>query len=370
MPISLATLREGISRILGDFLKCSTTTNITNNNYIISAELEPYTADNYFDSNWCVIITSGNNAGAERVVKGYTAASCRLEVYGATLLAETGAVTFELHRFAPSEIANCINAARLELYPALSTPQVAPNEHFEDWASASYPDYWRVSGITAAKEASNVHQAGAGAKLTRAGTDGYLYISTELGTSILPEDAYYALLDLRGQEATFSKWVKASAASQARLSIYCGSDARTAYSKFHSGGGAWELLEARFGIPWDASEVTFRIHVVAADGSLYVDGAGSAGAPPLAGAMYLSSVSADADEAELAAEQARGLEYYAAALVLDRMTLPPASEEVGRYASIADRCRANAKELLRGHRVRLRPIRMDYGWLKDLASTG
>ena len=373
MTIAYSALREGISRLLGDFLQCTTTTLITGTDaYIISTELARFPLDSHFDPNWWMLITSGNNIGVRRAIKAYTAASYKLEVYGANLAAETVQVTFELHRFDPDEIKAMLNQARLEAFPLLAVQVLAPNDHFEDWSQTAYPDHWRVSGVTAVKETTTVHQNGAGATVTRAGTDGYLYISTSIGhgEDKLPLDVYRALLALRGQKVKFGKWVLTSVAGQARLRIYCGSESRSRWSKYHSGDSKWQFLEVEFDIPHDASEVGFRCEVNNTNGSVHFDGAGSAEKAPLYGAGYLSSVDADADEMELDTNQALGLEYWAAALILQNCVMPVGSEAVGRYAGDSGNLMARAMRLLRAHRSILLLPRIHYGWLRLLKSEG
>jgi len=373
--VPLSDLRKGVCRLLGDWLQAATTTNITGTDkYIISTELDPYTEDDYFNSNWWVLLTSGNNAGVCRVIKGFSAANDRIEVYGANLAAETGAVTFELHRFDPAEIARVLNYAILETYPLLGVPVLAPNDHFEDWSQTTYPDYWRVNNVTAVKEtgAANIHNGAASAKVTRAGADGYLYISTEIGTGAgkLPLDVYNALLALREQKVVFAKWVKATTALQARLAIYCGSDARTRYSKFHSGGGSFEYLDVEFNIPWDASEVSLRCEVITSDGAVYFDGAGQADKTLVGLIGYLSTVSAETDAMEINYEQSLGLQYWVAATLLQNRIMPISSESVSRYAGDSDRLMSKARQLLRAHRTPIPMYRMAHGWLGELESEG
>jgi len=373
MPVTLTTLREGVSRLLGDWLQATTTTNITGSDkYIISTELDRFPQDDYFDSNWWVLITSGNNINVRRGVKGFSATNDRIEVYGANLAAETGAVTFELHRFDPDEIKAMLNRTRIEVFSVLNVPILVPNDHYEVWSQAAYPDYWRVSGVTAAKEtgAANIHNGAASAKVTRADVDGYLYISTSLGTTVLPLDVYNALWALRGQKVIFSRWVKTSIASQARLMIYCGSTSRTRYSKYHSGGGAFEYLEVEFDIPWDASEIGFRCLVETSDGAVYFDGPGSGEESGTPGVGYLSTLNLDADAMELNTEQALGLEYQAAALVLQNQINPVGSTGVGKYAANSDWLMKQAKRILAAHRSPLPVPRIDYSWLGDLESEG
>lgn len=363
---SLANLRESVSRHLGDWLECSTTTNLTGTDtFVVSTELASY-GDNFFADNFYLLITSGsNNVGTKRVVKKFIQAESKLELYGSNLSAESVAVTFELHRYDPDEIATYINKARLEVYPVLNIPVVVPNHHFEVWSQTAYPDHWRVSGVTALKETTTNHNGVASAKVTRAGTDGYLYTSTFLGTPVLPLDVYDALFALEGQKVKFARWVQATTALQARLCIYCGSSELTKYSPYHSGDGSWEYLEVEMDIPWNPSRIEFRCEVITTNGAVYFDGAGSAELGFIPNAGYLSSVSVDSDEMELNTEQALGLEYLAAALLLEGNVMPIGSESVGRTAGESDRLKRQAREILGAHRTKPPVFKMNYGWQKD-----
>lgn len=368
MPISLATIREAIAPLVqGKFLEFSTTTDIAASKLVISTALERFPQDNYFDANWSILIKGTANDMVVRNINSYDASAYQLTVYGANLAAESAAKDFELWQFDPDLIKTKINEARLLCWPLLHVPILCPNDHFKDWSQTTYPDHWRVSEVTAVKEtgAVNIHNGAASAKVTRAGTDGSLYISTSLGTSVLPVDIYNALFALRGQKVKFAKWVKTSTALQARLMIYCGSDARTWTSPYHSGGGSFELLEVEADIPLDASEVGFRCEVKTTNGDVYFDGVGSGETPSASRTGYLSSVSADTDEMELNTDQALPLEYWAAALILRMPTTIVSSEAIGRYAILADQHEATARRLLGVHKPSAPEHFIKFGWQAD-----
>ena len=101
----------------------STTTNITTNNSVISTELPGagYTTDDYFgpDGSWWIIITGTANASVVRRVTDYAQSTGTLTVGGAALAAETGSVTFELHKVHPTLLRRALNDASRDVYPAI-----------------------------------------------------------------------------------------------------------------------------------------------------------------------------------------------------------------------------------------------------------
>lgn len=364
MTTTLATLRQTLSRYLGDWLTVSTTTNITTNTSIISTSLNMFRND-YFNDNWFVLITSGNNAGTKRLISDFVQTTGTITIYGANLLAEAGAVTLELHRFDTDEIKAAINEASAspEVYPLLAVHSFIPNDHFDFWSQTTYPNYWRVSVVTAVKESSTVHNGVAAAKVTRAGTDGYLYTSTELTSSVLGNDIYNALMSLIGQKVKFSRWVKTSTVLQARLCIYCGSDTGySKYSNYHTGGGSWELLEVEFDIPLGAGQVGFRCEVNTANGDVYFDGPGRADIAPIPGFSYLSSLSADTDAIELDTGQAEALACMAASIFLRRFARPGSKEDQDRYKQNAAELYTEAKGLITRAGIEPPSRKVKFGW--------
>jgi len=366
MTLTRSQLRESMSRFLGDWLSFDTTTNITTNNYIISTSLAPYRDDEFNDTRY-VLITEGNNITVKRLVKDFAQFENRLEVYGAALAAETGAVTCELHRFDPDDLNNALNKAVFSCYPYLSVPRFLPNQHFEYWGSSSYPDYWRVSEVTAVKEGTTKHNGTYSAKVTRAGTDGYLYTSTSLGSSVLGSELYNKLLDIKGTHVKFPVWVYATSASQARLCIYCGSSPNIWYSPYHSGGSSWELIEIEADIPSSVGEVGFRCEVNTTDGSVYFDGAGQPEAATIDGLGYLASLSADTDALELTEAQGEALACKAAALFLRKFARPVSASDVSRYKQDALELELEADGLLRKNCVYIPQSKAKFGWQGDLS---
>ena len=167
---------------------------------------------------------------------------------------------------------DAINNAAREIYPVLFkrllnetliTGNALPNSHFEDWSQTTYPDHWAVSSVTALEETTIIRGGAKSAKVTRAGTDGYLYCY---------DTSWQRLLDLMDITVSFKCWVLASTADQAYIEIYDGTDTET--STAHTGGGEWELLEIEdYDLPDDLTDIQFRLKVITSDGDAYFDNA-------------------------------------------------------------------------------------------------
>jgi len=173
---------------------------------------------------------------------------------------------------------DAINEAIREIYPSLFrhlddrtliTNNILPNAHFEDWSQTTYPDHYRVSVVTAVEDTTYIRGGKKSAKVTRAGTDGYMYIS---------QVEYPRLLDLMDRTIDFKCWVWASTASQAYIEIYTkqadGTEQTTLISSAHSGGSEFELLELEDQtLNDDLTDIQLRFHVKTSDGSVYFDNA-------------------------------------------------------------------------------------------------
>ena len=174
--------------------------------------------------------------------------------------------------------ADAINNAIREVYPNLHRPlddvslitgNILPNSHFEDWATTTYPDHYNVSTVTALEETTEIRGGASSAKVTRAGADGYMYIS---------EVEWPRLLDLMDKTISFKCWVLASSASQAYIEINTekadGTTTQIETSSAHSGAGEWELLEIEdFELNDDLTVIKFSFKVITADGDVCFDNA-------------------------------------------------------------------------------------------------
>lgn len=219
-------------------------------------------------------VTSGTYDNEERKISSLDNSTGTL-----TLLAHGGqiasGVTYEVHRlFSASDKRRAlIDAAKL-IFPhcyrkindtSRSCGNWLRNGDVEDWAVATYPDYWRVSAVTAtATTTAKLFKRGAkSCKLSTAA--GYMYQNWTYW-----DDLKY----LRGHSVTFRVYgTWCDTASCLRLAIYDGTD--TTYSDYHAGDSAWtdddNPLEVTAFIDENASEVEFRVYHSNAAGTSYVD---------------------------------------------------------------------------------------------------
>jgi len=167
-----------------------------------------------------------------------------------------------------------INDTAREIYPVLHKPlkdhtlisgSALPNGHFDDWSQTTYPDLYRVSNVTAVEETTHIRGGTKSAKVTRADTDGHMYIS---------EGQWVRLLDLMNTTVKFKCWVKATTVNQAYLEIYtkqADGTEQTEASSAHSGNGEFELLEKELALNDDLTDIQFRFKVITSNGDVYFD---------------------------------------------------------------------------------------------------
>jgi hypothetical protein len=268
--------RTDIMRPLG-FISVATTTNITTNNSIISANLaDDFDQDKYLIGWYAQVVTAGvTNATVVRRVTAYTASTGTLTVAGVALGAESGVVTVELTRHHPDIAKDHFNRARLELFPQIAlirnldtlitgqkqhrftlpstlrgkplrvylgshnpAVNIAQNEvvdpGFEDWVSATSLTSWTLSGTGSTvnqQEATTspsdylVFEGGNSARILNNASDG-----TTLLQTVIPKVATERV------EANASVWVYST---QSAISI----TARLASTDgVAHGGTGWERL--------------------------------------------------------------------------------------------------------------------------------
>jgi hypothetical protein len=134
--------------------------------------------------------------------------------------------------------------------------------HMEDWenGASAAPTGLILSGAGAsvARESSIIKYGNYSAKVTRAGTDCYLYATISNPT------------DYQGRKIIFGCWVYASVASRAQISIYDGVGAST--SSFHTGVAGWEWLTVTRDVDVAASDLRCRMEVITGNTNVYFDG--------------------------------------------------------------------------------------------------
>lgn len=140
------------------------------------------------------------------------------------------------------------------------------NNGFELWTAgdSSAPDDWTLAGASAAvaKESTIKKLGSYSAKVTRAGTDCYLYQDIHAVKGI----SYWS-----GKTVTFGCWVYATVANRAFLEVYDG--ANFTNSSFHTGDSTWQFLTVTHTISSSADKVRLLLYITDGNTSAYYDGA-------------------------------------------------------------------------------------------------
>jgi hypothetical protein len=285
MSTSLATLRQLLSADIGDviFGSCASTTTADGN---AGGTTLVDTALCALPSDWIrtgeggepqthIKITSGTHDTQVRPCTTFVNTTGTITFSPAVTAATKVAsgTTYEIHRMAhPTLKEDCIAKASKEAYPSLYTLSDTEvfrwgdwliDGHFEEWSSTSALSHWTKSAVTLAQTST--------AGLTHGSTYSCA-ISTATGYIGQSKSDNPDLLMLGGTNPQFYAWVLASTASQVRLAIYDGTT--TTYSDYHTGGGAWELLDVTATIASNPTDVAFRVYYNSLATTAYVDDAG------------------------------------------------------------------------------------------------
>lgn len=268
--ITLATLRQKVAQELGAYEALTTTTaGETDGSTLICSTLAKY-ADNALKDKY-IYGTFGTTPECRKIESNYSSEGV-VHPYSVFSTTVATSKSFELHDLDPEIIERAINTVIIDAFPNLHKPLIdatliagnaIPNCSFEDWASSSYPDYWRTSVSTLTEDSTYKRNGSSSLKVVNAG---YAYLSS---------NNYPALLALENTTIDFSCWALASAATAAYIEIYTveqdGTATTTTCTTAHSGNGKWELLELEnTDIPDDLAEIQFRCKVVGAN-TVYFD---------------------------------------------------------------------------------------------------
>ena len=281
MPTSTwSTMRQDILRPMGLLTSTATTDALSSGAAtVVDTKLrDRFPVDDYFNNQWFVHITSGNDEGKIRRITDYDQSSGTLTYVG-TAWAGGDSPSFELTPFDPTEVMNLFNEAREIVYPDISmvrdveTIVTGDRQHtytlpntirkvdrvyignrrdansgdnlllngdFEDWTSATSPDYWSVTGSgasvnqeedTSDPENYAVLSGDNSARLVVPGSVAVTLVQTFDSTL----DRYTAVAT-QGMEANLSAWVYCTVASRVSLTIDGAVQSET------HGGTGWELL--------------------------------------------------------------------------------------------------------------------------------
>jgi len=285
----------------------STTSDIGASNIAVSTELRDYGFDDFgeggdgddFFENWFAIFLGTNNAGKIRRVQAYDASAGQLTLTGTDLASETGSTDFEIHKYSPTLLRQCLNIARTKSYPLLHLPvarnlmttqaqrryevpaaiterpiaiwlerghdvtsyinNILSNPSFEDFTSGA-PDSWTATTLDTAEETSTttpinyaVRDSGSSVRLTSqtSSTGTLLQTISSPGTH-------------SGQRISLSIWVYCLTASvvSTQLTINGTINLGTAADGgLHTGSG-WEKLTHYEDMPVTVTSLTVGLSVL------------------------------------------------------------------------------------------------------------
>lgn len=283
MSTTLATLRQQVSRVIGDYW-CGTTSSAggaagaTLVDTTLGDEGADFISDGSSGSPMSEVVITSTTAGSPPVgetrrISTVTSAGV-LTPKSAFSLQVANAMTYEIHRlFKASDKEAAIADACYDAFPhlyawvddtSLRFGNWLLNGDMEKWTVATAPDNWTVNTVTAAAQTAApwVHSGTSSCKLSTA--TGYLCTSSGLQPD---------LMGLVGDNVTFRAWVWSSVASQIKLGIYydaVGAGTLIGASSYHTASSGWELLESTGTIP---SGINYLYIVVNYDviGSAYID---------------------------------------------------------------------------------------------------
>jgi len=282
MPTSTwSTMRKDILRPMGLLTSATTTSALSSGALtVVDTKLrDRFPVDDYFNNQWYVHITSGNDVGKIRRITAYTQSSGTLTYVG-TAWTGGDSPSFELTPFDPTEVQNFYNEAREIVFPDIcmvrdietivtgnrqhtytlpntirkvdrvylgnrrnadTADNLLINGDFEDWSSATSPDYWSVTGSGASVNQEEDTSDPENYAVLHGDNSARLVVPSSTVTTLIQTfdstlDRYTAVAT-QGMECNVSAWVYCTVASRVSLTI----DGQV-QSETHGGTG-WELLK-------------------------------------------------------------------------------------------------------------------------------
>ena len=276
------TMRQDIVRPLG-LVTGTTSENIAANTSLVDDDLiDLYPSNDYFNSNWYVIVTSEDNDGEYRRVTDYDAAGGTIVVSKAWLPGDSSTSTYELMTVPPNKVMEWYNRARQEVWPHIGivrdvetvvtgtrqftyeipstirrvnrvylgeryeaqndSENLLLNGSFEDWTISTTADNWGVivGDTTVNQEKQTTSPANyavlSGNNSARLIVPGSTAVT--LAQTFNSASSSYTAVATEGMEANLSAWVYCNTASRVYLTIDGDADT-TAH-----GGTGWELMKA------------------------------------------------------------------------------------------------------------------------------
>ena len=301
MPTSQwSTMRQEILRPLG-LVTGSAPTN-TSTTVVTDPKLsDRFPVDDYFNDQWFIHITEGNDAGKFRRVDDYVGSTGAVTVGGSNI---SGGDTpnFELSQFHPDDVKRAYNRARQVVFPKISmvrdvetvvtgesqytytvpssmrqvdrvfvgsrkdasgSGNLLLNGDFEDWTGDS-ADNWTLSA------GADYEETGAENHLVLDGSSARVAVGDSTTPTYLqtydPSSSSYTAVATEGVQANVSAWVYCLSGSSFKIRI-----AGTDYGDFHGGSG-WERLSASADL--GATDATAIVGISVSTGgalTIYVD---------------------------------------------------------------------------------------------------
>ena len=323
MPTSRwSTMRQDILRPMGLITSATTTAALSDSSaVVVDTKLrDRFPVDDYFNNQWYVHITSGNDSGKIRRITDYTQSSGTLTYVG-TAWAGGDSPSFELTPFDPTEVLNLFNEAREIVYPDISMirdietivtgnrqhtytlpntirkvdrvylgnrreansgDNLLLNGDFEDWDSDSLSpgsqNNWTLSGSGATfnKESNTTNPPNYG--VLSGDHSGRLAITTNVTNLYQIFDrssSSYANVATQNMECNISAWVYSTVGANSEFGT---TDARirlladgAAGSAYHTGTG-WELMKATSVFETADTSGQFGVIIAAGDAfTCYID---------------------------------------------------------------------------------------------------
>ena len=278
---SWETMRQEIVRPFG-LVTGTTSANLATNTSLVDEDLtDLYSADDYFNGNWFVIVTSNTNDGEYRRITDYAQSSGTITVSKAWGDSDSSGATYELMPVPPNNVMRAYNRARQIVWPQIGivrdvetlvtgnrqftyeipstirkvnriylgeryeaqtdAENLLVNGSFENWSSSTSADNWSVTGSGASvnqeEQTSSptnyaVLSGNNSARIVVPGSVAVTLIQTFDSTS-----STYTSVATQGMEANVSAWVYCTVASRVSLTIDGAVQSDT------HGGTGWELLK-------------------------------------------------------------------------------------------------------------------------------
>ena len=282
MPTSTwSDIRQDVLRPMGLITSAATTSALSSGAAtVVDTKLrDRFPVDDYFNNQWYVHITSGNDVGKIRRITNYDQSSGTLTYVG-TAWTGGDSPSFELTPFDPTEVLNLFNEAIEIVYPDISmvrdvetivtgsrqhtytipntirkvdrvyignrrnadtSENLLLNGDFEDWTSATSPDYWSVTGSGASVNQEEDTSDPENYAVLHGDNSARLVVPSSTVTTLIQTfdstlDRYTAVAT-QGMECNVSAWVYCTVASRVSLTIDGAVQSET------HGGTGWELLK-------------------------------------------------------------------------------------------------------------------------------